>query len=83
MRNIIINNEFVNGVKLELGKKYSMSDDFYGNVEGVLVAINKHYVFTDGDVTVHDIPNITLRIENTWDDRNLLIEDICHIKEIA
>ena len=79
MRSIRVHNEFINDVELELGKRYSMSDDFYGNVEGILVAINNHYVFTDGDVSVHDIPNITLRIENTWDDRNLLIEDICRI----
>ena len=79
MRSIRVHNEFINDVELELGKRYSMSDDFYGNVEGILVAINKHYVFTDGDVSVHDIHNITLRIEDTWDDRNLLIEDICRI----
>lgn len=85
MRKIMINNEFINGVELELGKRYRLSDDYYAYLEGTLVAINKHYVYTAGEIdeiTVHEIPNITLRIENTWDDRNVLIQEISEINEI-
>lgn len=83
MRSIIINNEFVNGVKLELGKKYRLADDFYGDLEGTLVNINEYYVCTDPNISVHEELNITLRMDNSWDDRNILVDFICHVEEIA
>lgn len=82
MRSIRVHNEFINDVELVLGKKYRVADDFYSDLEGTLVAINRHYVFTDGEVSVHEIPNITLRMEDTWDDRNVLVEEICKIDMI-
>lgn len=51
MRSIRVHNEFIDGV-IELGKKYKITDDFYYELEGVVVGISKYFVCTDGDVSV-------------------------------
>lgn len=39
---------------------------------------------TDGDdVSVHEVENILIRLEDTWDERRILIDDISEIEEIA
>ena len=76
MRSIIVHNEFVNGVELELGKKYKISDDFYYELEGVVVGISKYFVCTDGDVSVEEVENVLVRLEDTWDERRILVDDI-------
>ncbi len=84
MRSIVINNEFISSKELELGKKYKISDDFYYGLEGILVNISNHFVCTDGDdISVHEVKNILIRLEDTWDERRLLIDDISEIEEIA
>ena len=75
MRSIIVHNEFVNGV-IELGKKYKISDVFYYELEGVVVGISKYYVCTDVDVSVEEVENVLVRLEDTWDERRILVDDI-------
>ena len=75
MRSITVHNEFVNGV-IELGKKYKITDDFYYELEGVVVGISKYFVCTDGDVSVEEVENVLVRLEDTWDERRILVDDI-------
>lgn len=75
MRSIRVHNEFVNGV-IELGKKYKITDDFYYELEGVVVGISKYFVCTDGDVSVEEVENVLVRLEDTWDERRILVDDI-------
>lgn len=76
MRSIIVHNEFVNGMELELGKKYKITDDFYYELEGVVVGISKYFVCTDGDVSVEEIENVVIRLEDTWDNITVLVDNI-------
>lgn len=75
MRSIRVHNEFVNGV-IELGKKYKITDDFYYELEGVIVGISKYFVCTDGDVSVEEIENVVIRPEDTWDNITVLVDNI-------
>lgn len=75
MRSITVHNEFVNEV-IELGKKYKITDDFYYELEGVVVGISKYFVCTDGDVSVEMVENVLVRLEDTWDERRILVDDI-------
>lgn len=75
MRSIRVHNEFVNGI-IELGKKYKITDDFYYELEGVVVGISKYFVCTDGDVSVEEVENVLVRLEDTWDERRILVDDI-------
>lgn len=76
MRSIRVHNEFIDGMELELGKKYKITDDFYYELEGVVVGISKYFVCTDGDVSVEEIENVVIRLEDTWDERRILVNDI-------
>lgn len=75
MRSIKVHNEFVN-VVIELGKKYKITDDFYYELEGVIVGISKYFVCTDGDVSVEEIENVVIRPEDTWDNITVLVDNI-------
>lgn len=75
MRSIKVHNEFVNEV-IELGKKYKITDDFYYELEGVVVGISKYFVCTDGDVSVEEIENVVIRLEDTWDNITVLVDNI-------
>ena len=75
MRSIRVHNEFVNEV-IELGKKYKITDDFYYELEGVVVGISKYFVCTDGDVSVEEIENVVIRLEDTWDNITVLVDNI-------
>lgn len=75
MRSIKVYNEFVNEV-IELGKKYKITDDFYYELEGVVVGISKYFVCTDGDVSVEEIENVVIRLEDTWDNITVLVDNI-------
>lgn len=75
MRSIKVHNEFVNGV-IELGKKYKITDDFYYELEGVVVGISKYFVCTDVDVSVEEIENVVIRLEDTWDNITVLVDNI-------
>lgn len=75
MRSIRVHNEFVNEV-IELGKKYKITDDFYYELEGVVVGISKYFVCTDVDVSVEEVENVLVRLEDTWDERRILVDDI-------
>lgn len=75
MRSIKVHNEFVNEV-IELGKKYKITDDFYYELESVVVGISKYFVCTDGDVSVEEIENVVIRLEDTWDNITVLVDNI-------
>lgn len=75
MRSIRVHNEFVNEV-IELGKKYKITDDFYYELEGVVVGISKYFVCTDVDVSVEEVENVVIRPEDTWDNITVLVDNI-------